>query len=209
KVIDAKTGRAREGYGSMLRTLECVRVAGGWKVAREYSTYDEFADALLAARTDEARAALLAAETELAMGEIPRALVRRSARLRDDKQYAQALDAAQLALKLAEQFNDRAAQGLAWEQVGRVYTGQRDYLQAVGHYRRALALFEALGDKQMASSLLGRIATCYFYVENYQAALEFNLKRLKLKEELNDREWIAGTLDDLTNAYYRLGNFPA
>ena len=31
KVIDAKTGLAREGYGSSLRTLEFVREAGGWK----------------------------------------------------------------------------------------------------------------------------------------------------------------------------------
>src|SRR5262245_11836714 len=208
KTPDVETGQTQEGHGSTLRTLECVRESGGWKVAKELSTSDELAGRLIAAKTEAARAALLAAETELAMGEISRALVRRGAKLRDDKQYAQALDAAQLALKLAEQFNDRDAQGLAREQVGRVYSGQRDYLQAVEHYQRALALFEELGDKQMTSHLMGRIATCYFYVENYQAALELNLKRLKLKEELNDRAWIAETLDDLTNTYYRLGNFP-
>jgi CHAT domain-containing protein/tetratricopeptide (TPR) repeat protein len=173
------------------------------------SKYDEFANALLAAKTDEERAALLKAEPELAPAEIALALVRRSVRLRDEKQYDEALAAAQLALKLAEQLGDRAAQGLAWEQIGRSYTGRRDYRQAVEYYQRGLALFEALGDKQMASSLMGRIASCYFYSENYQAAVENNLKRLKLKEELNDREWIAKTLDDLTGDYYFLGDFPA
>src|SRR5215475_3918898 len=83
------------------------------------SKYDEFANALLAAKTDEERAALLKAQPELAPAEIARALVRRAERLRDEKQYAEALAAAQLALRLAEQANDRAAQGLAWEQIGR------------------------------------------------------------------------------------------
>src|SRR5262245_17256866 len=209
KVIDAKTGQAREGYGLMLRTLECVREVGGWKVVSELSTYDEFADALLAAKTDEGRAAALKAEPELAPAEIARALVRLSERLRDEKRYAEARAAAQFALKLAEQLGDRAAQGLAWEQIGRSYTGPGDYRQAVEYYQRGLALFEALGDKQMASSLMGRIASCYTLLDNYRAALEFNLRRLKLKEELNDRYWIAGTLDDLTCDYYFLGDFPA
>jgi CHAT domain-containing protein len=209
RVIEAKTGGERAGYGQMLRTLECVKEPDGWKVLAELSTYDELANALLSAKTDEERAAVLRVEAELAPTEISRALVRRSERLRDEKQYAQALAAAQLALKLAEQLKDRAAQGLAWEQVGRAYTGQRDYRQAVEYYQRGLALFEALGDKQIASRLLGRIASCYFYVENYQAALENNLKGLKLNEELNDRKSMATTLDDLTLIYYSLGNFPA
>src|SRR5262245_9553742 len=173
------------------------------------SKYDEFANALLAANTDVDRAALLKAQPELAPAEIARALVRRAERLRDEKQYAEALAAAQLALKLAEQADDRAAQGLAWEQIGRAYTGRREYRQAVEHYQRGLALFEALGDKQMASHLMGRIASCYHFLENYQAAVVNNLERLKLKEELNDREWIAKTLDDLTGDYYFLGDFPA
>src|SRR5262249_26315089 len=155
----------------------------------------EFANALLAAKTDEERAALLKAQPELAPAEIARALVRRAERLRDEKQYAEALPAAQFALRLAEQANDHAAQGLAWEQIGRAYTGPRNYRQAVEPYQRGLALFEAMGDKQTVSRLLGRIASCNYHLENYQAAVEINLKCLKLKEELNDREWIAKTLD--------------
>src|SRR5215831_15515886 len=65
------------------------------------SKYDEFANALLAAKTDEERAAMLKAEPELAQAEIARALVRRAERLRDKEQFAEALAAAQLALRLA------------------------------------------------------------------------------------------------------------
>ncbi len=207
QVIEAKTGKEKAGYGKLFRTLDCVREADGWKVVEDLATYDELANALLTANNDEERAALLTAETELVTPELSRALGRSSDQLRDKKQYPAALSAAQLALKLAEQLNDRPGQGLAWELIGRVYGAQRDYRGALERHRRALALFESLGDKQMASSLLGRIAACYYYLENYQAALETNLKRLKLKEELNDKVWIAGTLDDIASIHHNLGNY--
>jgi CHAT domain-containing protein len=209
QVIEAQTGKEKAGYGKMLRTLECVRGADGWKVVEELATYDELAGVLLSAKTDEELAALLAAETGLVTPELSRALGRSSDRLREAKQYAPALAAARLALKLAEQLNDRPGEGLAWERIGRASEGERDYRQALEDFQRGLALFEALGDKQMVSTLLGRIANCYYYLENYQAALEINLKRLKLTEELNDRQRIAVTLDNITASHYRLGNFQA
>ncbi len=209
QVIEAKTGKEKAGFGKLLRTFECVREADGWKVVEELATYDELANALITARTDEERAALLRAETELVTPELSRALGSSSDRLRNEKQYAPALLAAQLALKLAEQLNDRAGQGLAWELIGRVYGAQRDYHRGLEHYQRALALFEGLGDKQMASSLLGRIASSYYYMENYPAALETNQKRLKLKEELNDKYWIVSTLDDIASIHQSMGNFSA
>jgi CHAT domain-containing protein/lipopolysaccharide biosynthesis regulator YciM len=209
QVFEAKTGKEKDGYGRLLRTLEFVREPDGWKVVGELATYDELAGALFAARIDEERAALLRAEAEMVTPELSLALGRLSDRLRSEKQYPQALAAAQLAIKLAEQLNARAAQGSAWEQAGRAYAGLRDYGQAAEHFRRGLILFEELGDKQTASSLLGRMASCYYHLENYQAALETNLRRLKLKEELNDREWMASTLDDIALSHYRLGNFQA
>jgi CHAT domain-containing protein len=209
QVIEAKTGKEKEGYGKLHQTLEFVREAEGWKVVKELATYDDLANVLVKARSDEERAALLRAEAELVTPELARAVVRSSSRLREAKQYPEAVAAAQLAIKLAEQLNDRYGQGLAWEQAGWASSGLRNYGQAAEYYQRGLAQFEALGDKQQVSSLLGRAATAYFRLENYQAALELNLRRAKLKEELNDREWLASTLDDLTNIYQRLGNYPA
>jgi hypothetical protein len=58
QVIEAKTGKEKAGYGKLLRTLECVREASGWKVVKEVATYDELADILLSAKTDEERAVL-------------------------------------------------------------------------------------------------------------------------------------------------------
>ncbi len=190
QVIEAKTGKEKDGYGKLLQTLECVREADGWKVMKELATYDELANALLTAKSDEERAALLSTEPELVTPELSRALVRSGDRLRSEKKYALALAAAELALKLAEQLNDRPSQGLAWELIGRVYGAQRDYRRGLENYQRSLAVFESLGDKAEVSSLLGRIATSYYYMENYPAALDTNLRRLKLKEELNDGRWI-------------------
>ena len=127
QVIEAKTGKEKEGQRKLLRTLEWVHEADGWKVVVDRDTYDELARELLAAKSDEERAALLKTETSLVTRELSDALGRTSDRLRAEKQYAPALAAAQLALKLSEQLKDRHGQGLAWELIGRVYTAQRDY----------------------------------------------------------------------------------
>ncbi|HKE60090.1 MAG TPA: CHAT domain-containing protein [Pyrinomonadaceae bacterium] len=207
EVIDSTTNRERPDYATQPRTLDCVRETDGWRVVSEVSSYDELALKLLAAGSDNDRDSLLSAETELITPQLSRAISRTSDKLRDGKRYPQALVAGQLALKVAEQLNDRLSQAVAWEMIGRAYAGPRDYRTAIEKFQRSLALFEALADRQSASSVMGRIASCYYYLENYQAAIQMNLKRLKLKEELNDREWIAGTLDDIATAHFRLGNY--
>ena len=68
--------------------------------------------------------------------ELIRALGRSSEKLRVNKQYAPALAAADLALKLAKQLNDRPGQGLAWELIGRVYGAQRDYRRGLETMKR-------------------------------------------------------------------------
>src|SRR5262245_30573007 len=60
RLIDAKTGKERSGFGQMQRTLECVKEEGDWKVWREASSFDELAAALTAAKSDQERADLLA-----------------------------------------------------------------------------------------------------------------------------------------------------
>jgi hypothetical protein len=63
RVTEAGTGKEKAGYGKTLRTLECVKEAGHWKVRGEVSTYDEIGAALAAAKSDQERAALLAEES--------------------------------------------------------------------------------------------------------------------------------------------------
>ncbi len=177
------------------------------QVVAELSIYDELADALLAARTDEERAALLAAKSELVTTELTRALGRSSERLRREKRYESALTAARLALKLAEQLCYRPGHGEAWELIGRVYAAQRDYRRAIEYHSKSLAVFEELGDKSSAARLLGRIAAGHVLLDNYQASLERNLRRLAYLEELNEKSRLASALDDTTITHYRLGNF--
>src|SRR4030095_3795119 len=65
QVIEAKTGKEKEGYGKLRRTLEWVRETDAWKVVEDLDTHDELASQLLAAKTDEERAALLKEEATL------------------------------------------------------------------------------------------------------------------------------------------------
>ncbi|MFN2511373.1 MAG: hypothetical protein ABR568_08010 [Pyrinomonadaceae bacterium] len=132
QVIEAKTGKEKDGYGKLHQTLECVKEADGWKVVKELATYDELATALLAAKSEDERSVLLGNEPELVTPELSRALGRSSDRLRNEKKYAPSLTAAQLALNLSEQLNDRLGQGLTWELIGRAYRAQLDFQRGLG-----------------------------------------------------------------------------
>ncbi|HKR60630.1 MAG TPA: hypothetical protein VJS64_12995, partial [Pyrinomonadaceae bacterium] len=91
RVIEAQSGKEKAGYGKMLRTLECVDEAGHWKVRREASTFDEIADALAAAGSEQQRTALLTKERELLSAGLVRALINRGNRFFDQGDFTRGL----------------------------------------------------------------------------------------------------------------------
>ena len=67
---DAKTGKFAAGFGKMNRAMEFVKQAEGWKVWREAAAEEELADAIIAAKSEQERNALMAAEPELVSTQI-------------------------------------------------------------------------------------------------------------------------------------------
>ncbi len=144
---DLKTGKAADGFGIMNRTFHLLREGEVWKVWQYVTSEQELAAALLSAKTDEERKALLAAEKGLVTVELVRALLSEGRRLQTKGAYAAALDSFGLALSLAEQLHDQIGVATAFRNIGVVHYLQGSYTQALEHYRRGLKIKEEIGDK--------------------------------------------------------------
>jgi tetratricopeptide (TPR) repeat protein len=152
RVTEARTGKEKAGYGKTLRTLECVKEAGHWKVRGEASTYDEIGAALAAAKSDQERAALLAEEKEFATAELARALINQGNRLYSQGEYTQAMASLRLAQSVAEKIGARTEIARATHNLGNVHMSQGDYAQALERYRQGMAMYEATIRKRSITS---------------------------------------------------------
>jgi CHAT domain-containing protein/tetratricopeptide (TPR) repeat protein len=197
RVTEARTGKEKAGYGKTLRTLECVKEAGHWKVLGEASTYDEIGAALAAAKSDQERAALLAEEKEFATAELARALINQGNRLYSKGEHTQARAFLRLAQSVAEKIGARTEIARATHNLGNVHLSQGDYAQALERYRQGMAMYEALDDKAGIASMLNNIGNVHRLQGDYQQALDYFQKCLAIREALGNRGGVATALNNI------------
>src|SRR5499427_796482 len=197
RVTEATTGKEKAGYGKTLRTLECVKEAGHWKVRGEASTYDEIGAALAAARSDQERAALLAEEKEFATAELARALINQGNRFYSQGEHTQAMAILRLAQSVAEKIGARAEIALATHNLGNVHMSQGDYAQALERYRQAMAMYESLDDKAGIASMLNNIGNVHRLQDDYPQALDYFQKSLAIGEALGNQAGVATALNNI------------
>jgi CHAT domain-containing protein/Tfp pilus assembly protein PilF len=205
--VATKTGQPADGFGRLHRTLEFVKEGQDWKVWRSLASEDVLAAALVAARTEEERKALLVAENELVTVELQKALIKQGQRLSNQGSYGQALSIYQLALQIAEQLGDKRGIATTLRNIGIVHRSQGNYTQALEYYQKSLKLAEGLGDKALIAPVLNNIGVVHALQGNYTQALEYYQKSLKLKEEIGDKVTIAPALNNIGNIYNLQGNY--
>jgi CHAT domain-containing protein/uncharacterized protein HemY len=204
---DIKTGKAADGFGIMNRTFHVLREGGGWKVWRYVVSEQELAAALLSAKTDEERKAILAAEKELMTVELVRALLSEGNRFETHGAYSVALDSHRLALGLAEQLHDQIGVARAFRNIGIVHFRQSNYTEALDHFQKSLKIGEEIGDKQLIASVFSNIGSVHNAHGNYTGALEYFRRSLKIGEEIGDKQLIAGALNNIGNVHASQGNY--
>jgi len=170
--------------------------------ARPDTAEEKLAAALVAAKTEAERTALLVQEKELVTVELVKALVRQGDRLKVQGNYAQALAICRLAGSIAEHLGDQAGMANALNGAGNVESVQGNYPQALESYRKSLTLRETLGDQAGMASTLNNIGIVHFWQGSYPQALEDYRKSLALREGLGDQLRFTQTLNNIGVVYY-------
>lgn len=205
-MMDAKTGKPASGFGKMNRTLYFVKEAGGWKVWRELATEEEIAAALVAAKSDGERNALLNAEEEFVTPELLQALVTQVTSIRVKGNHAQAMILYTFMQTIAEKIGDKVGMARVLNGIGGIHYAQGDYRGALDYYQKSLTLSESSSDRKGIADSLFNIGLVHRSQGNYDLALEFYRKVLTLAEATENRDSAASVLNGIGIVYRLRGD---
>jgi len=202
KAVDAKTKAPASGFGKMDFTVSAVKEDGAWRVSAFLPTAEDLAMDLSAAKTDEERRALLAAEPDLVTIELRKALLAQAIRLLNQENYQQVIATASLAISIAERLGEKSGTPRPLNVIGMAYKAQGDYSEALDYYKRSLKLAEQVGDKVVVPAVLNNAGLVFIAQGNYAQALESFQKSLVLSEEQGIKALTPRVLNNLGLVHY-------
>jgi CHAT domain-containing protein len=205
--LDGKTGKPAAGFGKMNRALDFVKEGGRWRIWREVAAEEDLAAALIAAKTQDEREALLQAERGLITAELWKALIRQGKQPYSQSNYQQALTIDQLAKSIAEQIGDKEGIAQALADMGAVQYSQGNYGIALEHFQSSLMLRNALGDKVNMALMLNNLGTVYSSQGNQRLASVYYQKALAEFESSGHKVGLGAVLLGIGNTYYFHRNY--
>ncbi len=119
--------------------------------------------------------------------------------LRDQGKYAQAREAYEDALKIAEQQDDLRQQAVVLGQLGTLALLQRDYTEARSRYTEALKNFQALGEPAMEAAAWHQLGMVAQEQEEWAEAERCYRESLAINERLGNAAGAARTCNQLAN----------
>jgi tetratricopeptide (TPR) repeat protein len=168
---------------------------------------EALADKLIAAPNEEARNALLAANSGLVTADLVKFLVEVRGlpllRAKTDLQRTRAIF--EITLSIAERLNDQNRIANSLNDIGLVLKDQGDYEAALNYARRAAAIFEQMKDPDLALPY-NNMGIVFRLQGNYQEASDSYRKALRIYEAQGDKRSIAMAAFNLGNVYAGLGN---
>lgn len=204
--VDIKTGKPATGFGKLNRTLHFVKEDGAWKVSRFVSSEEELAASIAKLEAEEDRNALLEANKDLQTIDLQKALIVQGINWTNRSNYSQKMVIALLALRIAQQLNDKEAIAAAFRNIAYTHRQLGSLAQAIEAYQKSLKISEEINDQAGFSSTLNGLGIVYQYQGKFAQALEYQYKSLKLSEELGDKFGIGTALNSIATTYHFWGN---
>ena len=208
--VDKKTGSVlteRDIFHGACRSLEWIKIDGGWKIEREAMLQEELAARLDAASSDDERRELLDKEKTLVTDVLVLALIQAGDRyrVRGDSDAASRLF--RLAQAVAEKIGDDVGAAKAQLCLGLTKVVESEYEQALQLERRALTLYEAAGSRLGAAFALMYLSHVHHWLGDYLEAFECASASLRSFEEIKHRQGTAMALCEMAHVYYFQNNF--
>jgi CHAT domain-containing protein/TPR repeat protein len=204
--------KATEKLEKKNRTMELVTEGGIWKVWKFVSSEEELAAAIIAAKTEEERKALIERESELITPDLAAALLNlNSSEVAYQRGYQSALAINQLAYKIAEQTGDRFVISVALLNAGIIYgwigTPEKSPAMALDYFRKSLKIGEEDGFKDITARSLLNSAILHHSIGELSPAAECYEKSLKPFEESGDKARVMQALNNLGGIRRAQGNY--
>ncbi|MCP4289379.1 MAG: CHAT domain-containing protein, partial [Gammaproteobacteria bacterium] len=135
------------------------------------------------------------------------ALYQEGESLRQQAEYAAALEQFQQALTCYQEVGNRAGEGTSLNNIGLTYDTLGEYLRALGYYRQGLAIFKEINHHTGEGIALNNIGAVYLELDRYDQALDYYQQSLAIHQEIDDRAEEARTLNNIGIVYRRLDEY--
>jgi CHAT domain-containing protein len=204
--------KAVEHVEKKRRTIELANEGGVWKIWKFIASEEELATAIIAAKTEEERKAMIEKEPELITSDLVDALIRQNDVLAASQRgYQHALAINKIASKLAEQLGDQLSIANVAFNAGIIYgwigIPEISPEMALEHLRKSLRIGEEFGFKEVIAKSLVRSADMYADLGKVSQAVEYYQKSLKMSEEMGNSEIAFVASNNLGNIYSEKGNY--
>jgi len=203
-------GRARlrvdreAGSGRSKLTLEWVKDASDWKIAKESPAEQELAGRVAASEHPDA---LLAANEDLIDADLAQALIDRGATARSRGDTGRAIAILELARSLSERAGSSLTRERSFDSLGNVYFDQGDFPRALDCYRTSLDLSRQIHDDAGTSRILTNLSSMYSSIGDFGPASEALDESLALARKLHDTRLTTNALGNLGVLYARRGDY--
>jgi CHAT domain-containing protein/tetratricopeptide (TPR) repeat protein len=174
-----------------------------------FQSADELVAKLLAAKSEEARAALLDAHKELLTAQLSEKLANQGKTFTEQGNYPAALVAFQLARAISEQISYTKGVIVALSGTGNVQLARGEVKAALDLFQQALKLAEASGEKALLATLQNGLCLAEQRLGNLDQATEHCQRGLALAEAAGDKLTAARTLNNLGIVARQRGDYAA
>ncbi|HJQ70693.1 MAG TPA: CHAT domain-containing tetratricopeptide repeat protein [Blastocatellia bacterium] len=206
-ILDRSSPSPRAQTERVTRNLTFVKESGQWKLARDASAIEDLALALVEAKTDSDRAALLEKESSLITIDLRQEMLEEATAFFVRQQHAEALNAYALAKVVAERANDKEGVAASLVGMGNIHRARREYAMAEEQYRKALAEFEALGSRDQVAGVLEYIGFVQHSAGKLSESVESYGKALAQYEAARDEPGRANSLENIGTVHYDRGDY--
>jgi CHAT domain-containing protein/TPR repeat protein len=208
----AKLIKATEKLEKKNRTIALVKEGSTWKIWKYNPSELELVAAIMSAKSEEERNALLEKEPELITSDLAIYLGGRvSSSLSGQVDYQRALTLYQLAASIGERAGDQYSIASSLLNIGYVHgwigTPEKSPELSLEYYRKSLKLGEQFGFKDIMARSSVSCGQLYQTLGELSLASEFYQKGLKTAEELGERYLTLRARTNLAAIYHARGNY--
>ena len=204
--LDSKTHQPAADLGPTLRTLDCAKEAGLWKVWRDVDAVEGLADLLVAAKSESERKELLEREADLVTPELVQELIHQGEVQTSQDKLATALSAFQIAQQAAQKIVDELGMAGALLNIGIIQDIEGNSRASLESFEKSLKIAEAHGDKRLIARGLVNRGNAQLRLGELDHALSDYTKSLEIAESLKAKQWIAKLLHNIGEVNVLMGN---
>lgn len=205
--VDTKTRQPATNLGPTMRTVDCVRQAGLWRIWRDVDTVDDLAELLISAKSAAERSVILEHDKDLVASGVTPALIARGLDTRSQGDLAKAENIFLIAQEVAERTSDRLSLAKALFDLGSTRDMQGDSHQALEYYAKSMKIAEDLKNQPLVVRILTNIGAAQQDLGQLAEAENNYTKALKIAEAIQFKPAIVKLIMNLGEVHFETGNF--